>query len=102
MQIMVQDTKLYTFFFEYNEGTYITQVKCKCFTDAPLIWAEGFDLHISTGYSKYFEKNFHDKLIRSVSSEPPTDLSGMVKTWYVSSQYLKKKSTIHFTETQDE
>ena len=90
---------LYTFFFEYDGGTYIAQVFAPSYDIAPKIWAENFDLHKKRGYKGLFERNFHKKLTESVISCEPISIENVSKTWYVSSSHLKRNTTIHFTET---
>jgi hypothetical protein len=103
MQTIAQDIKpkLFTFFFEYEGGTYISQIRSNNFETAAINWVEKFDLHNQKSYKKYFEKDFHDKLIRSVMAASPSPITGIVNTWYLSSQFLKKESTINFTMTAE-
>ncbi len=92
---------LFTFFFEYDGGTYIEQVRETGYRRAATTWAKGFNLHEESGYKKVFEKGFHEKLIRSVAFDRPVAIEGISKTWCVSGIYLRRRATIHFTQTKE-
>lgn len=92
---------LFTFFFEYDGGTYIDQVSADDFQGAANTWAEGFGLHAESGYEKFFEKGFHENLIRSVHFNVPVAIDGISNTWCASSIYLSRRATIHFTQTEE-
>ena len=90
---------LYTFFFEYDGGTYISQVSAEDAMGAARSWAEGFNLHLKDKYAGLFEKDIHDKLVRSVEEEMMVPIKGMVHTWCLSLLYLKRPNLVNFTST---
>ncbi len=92
---------LFTFFFEYDGGTYRDQVNAHDFRRAAKTWADGFGLHEQAGYEKLFERGFHEKLIRSIDFDPPVAIEGLSNTWNASTIYLSRGATIHFTQTEE-
>jgi hypothetical protein len=93
---------LYTFFLEYDGGTYISQVEAENQTQAPKVWATGFDLNNKREYARFFEPDFSVKLIESLDLNLITDLDGIANTWAWSAYRVQRPTTIHFTQTVQE
>src|SRR5437762_505295 len=90
---------LYTFFFEYDGGTYISQVRAADKKTAVFKWAEEFNLQNKKEYSVIFEDDFHELLVKSVREDDPVLLNGLSQTWCVSLIHLEKSALLNLTET---
>ena len=92
---------LYTFFLEYEGGTYISQVKAIGEKRATKIWASEFKLSETKQYGRFFEDNFQKKLVESLDLNLISQIDGVKNTWAFSAYMLDKPATIHFTKTVD-
>ena len=90
---------LYTFFLEYEGGTYISQVSAESHEAAPRKWIEEFTQPNEKEYLHLFEKDFRESLIASLQLNLITPIDGLTNTWSFSAYALEKPSTIHFTQT---
>ncbi len=90
---------LYTFFLEYEGGTYISQVKVSKKELAPKAWAMQFDLPSRKRYRKFFEPKFQEKLVESLDLNIIIALENVKNTWSFSAYRLDRPATIHFTKT---
>jgi hypothetical protein len=92
---------LYTFFLEYEGGTYISQVRATREDLATKVWASEFKLAGEKKYRKFFEANFQKKLLASLDLNLISPIEGVKNTWDFSAYTLDKPATIHFTKTVD-
>ncbi|HBR56669.1 MAG TPA: hypothetical protein DEA22_04245 [Blastocatellia bacterium] len=89
----------FTFFFEYNGGTYISQILAPDYITAVKVWAEEFSVHTEPMNAAFFETHFHQKLVKSVVFDKPVAIQGISNTWNVSTIYLEKPASLNFTVT---
>jgi hypothetical protein len=87
---------LFTFYLEYKGGTYISQVRAQSYKSAPKAWAEKLD----TTVISQPEKDFKEKLLKSIIGEPPTPIEGVSKTWCCPLVHLNN-ALAHFTQTSE-
>lgn len=92
---------LYTFFLEYEGGTYISQVRARTERLATKAWATGLKLAGRKKYREYFEDDFQRKLLESLDLNLISSIDGIKNTWSFSAYRLDKPATIHFTKTVD-
>ncbi|HSK73224.1 MAG TPA: hypothetical protein VK892_16110 [Pyrinomonadaceae bacterium] len=90
---------LFTAYFEYDGGTYISQVTAPDHNIAIQTWAEEFKLHRKKDYKSFFEKDFRKKLLKSVNFDVPVEIEGVSKCWCISLIYLDKPALIHLIQT---
>ena len=90
---------LYTFFLEYDGGTYISQVEAKDNFSAPEIWAKQFRLPEIFDYKEFFEDGFAEKLTQSLDLKLISAIEGLKNTWAFTAYKLERPATIHFTQT---
>ena len=86
---------LYTFIFEYGDGTYLDQLSASDHIEAVKFWAMKFYWHNKHGFKKYFERNFHEKLLKSIDFDLPVQIQGISNTWSASTIFLDKIATIY-------
>lgn len=87
---------LFTFYFDYKGGTYISQVRARSYRSAPKIWARKLD---ASSIPK-LEEDFNNKLIKSVSEVPPVALNGIINTWCCGLLFIRR-GIVHFTQTTE-
>ena len=85
---------LFTFFFEYQGGTYISQVHARSYRTAPKVWAEKLDLTQIPNA----ERHLKEKLLKSLELLTLVPTDGVTKTWCCDFLYTKG-TTVHFTQT---
>lgn len=88
---------LYTFFLDYQGGTYLSQARAETFHDAAKVWAEEGDFeHIAKVGSR-----FQDELLTSIESEKPVQIEGLAKTWCLTFTIADELALVHFTQTAE-
>ena len=90
---------VYTFFFEYDGGTYISQIVESSPLGALKAWAKRFDLHTKNAYQQYFEPDLSERLVGSLDLDLLTEVDGLINTWSWGAYKLEKSSALHFTQT---
>lgn len=86
---------LYTFFLDYQGGTYISQVHAQTHSEAPKIWIKELDW---TSIPKV-ERKFRNKLLSEIELEKPIEIEGLNKTWCLSPTIADNLALVHFTQT---
>jgi hypothetical protein len=89
---------LYTFFFEYDRGTYISQIVASSYRTAPNSWAKKFDLYKNPEYKKYFERGFEKRLQESIELNLCSPIDSVVNTWAFETMF-SRPSLLHYTQT---
>ena len=85
----------YTFFLEYQGGTYISQVHARNHKEAPRLWVEQLDVSAIPNN----KKGFREALIKSLEEfDLIVPLDGISRTWSCSFIYVEGV-TVHFTQT---
>lgn len=87
---------LYTFFFEFRNGTYISQIRARNYLEAPRIWAEELDLPSIPNANEILRS----KLTESLAFDKPVRLQGIQRTWCCSLIYVSR-ALLHFTQTAE-
>jgi hypothetical protein len=88
--------QLYTFFFDYKGGTYVSQVKASSPLKALTAWAGALD-HTKVDGLTHSAKN---KLIDAIA-EPLSRVEGVKKTWCFSALLRDHLALVHFTQTKE-
>jgi len=88
----------YTFFLEFQGGTYTSQVHATDFREAPAEWINNLDLAAIPNHPA----TFREHVIKSLEEfEMIVPITGIKKTWSCSLIYVKG-ITLHFTETAED
>ncbi|HMM81518.1 MAG TPA: hypothetical protein PKC65_16010 [Pyrinomonadaceae bacterium] len=90
---------LFTFFLEYEGGTYITQITAKNPKLAIETWAKEFDLHNKVEFADIFEPRFQEKLVESLDLKLFFPIENVINTWTFNAYRLDRQATIHLTKT---
>lgn len=88
---------LYTFFLDFQGGTYLSQVRAKSFNDAPKVWAEEGNF---ADISKLLP-DFKGILLASVDQENAIEIEGLINTWCLTFSIADELALVHFTETTE-
>ena len=86
---------LYTFFLEFKEGTYVSQVRSDTYEKAPEVWARQLDVKAIKG----LKPKGKQLLIDEMQEDEPVLLMGLINTWCSVARVNDALALIHFTET---
>ena len=86
---------LYTFFFEFRGGTYISQVHAVKPADAKNRWAHGLNVDEISGMGPATKA----ALTQIVADDDPTAVEGMKNVWCIHGIVLGHPYLVHFVES---
>ena len=89
---------LYTFYFDYQGGTYVSQVCAGTYKAAPKVWAEKLDLN---GIVKNATPKTKQNLIEAVQLDTPVLLEGQINSWCISVRFDNNFGLVHYTQTAE-
>jgi hypothetical protein len=87
---------LFTFFFDYKGGTYVSQVRASSPVEALKAWTKTLDHTKVNGLGLSGKQ----KLLENIN-EPPTQLEGVKNTWCCSALLKGQLALVHFTQTKE-
>jgi hypothetical protein len=73
--------RLYTFFFEYKDGTYIAQNKEKTVEKALKLWAKNLPITNIVGAKTSIKKNLFDEIEDTIENDGITPITGVKNVW---------------------
>lgn len=86
---------LYTFFLDYQNGTYVSQVRAPNVRRAPKVWARSFDYTVVPGLGAKTAGQLAQEL------DEPVALTGIKQTWCCTALLRGHLALIHFVQTID-
>lgn len=85
-------SELYTFFLDYDGGTYVYQVKSS-FDNVCKTWAEGLN-------ANFLDQSKRKSLITQMKSAEPVLIDGLRNAWCVSALIEDNLALVHFVRTE--
>ena len=89
---------LYTFYFDYEGGTYVSQIRARTYKAAIKAWAEKLNLN---GIVINATPKTKQNLIEEVQSDTPVLLEGQINSWCRSLHFDNNFGIVHFTQTAE-
>ena len=87
---------LYTFIFEFDGGTYISQIKARSLKSAVKSWAK----KIAKDSPLTLPEKTCRVLTDAIAGDPPTPVSGLANVWCLTALVRGKLALLNIVQTQ--
>lgn len=92
---ILEGMNLYTFFFEFEGGTYVSQVRGEAPRLAMRVWAE----NLETSQIKGLGPRVKEEILQAIEAEEPVLLGGLESVWCFTLNPLGRFCIVNFVAT---